>query len=168
MYGIAARGIGSLLKKFLTRPSGVKMFRGETLPYSAGRTSGTSFGHPVNRGRWHTTNPSIASRYATDAMGRGVPIIRSGTINPLAHEYTAGQHWFLNRSRGQLPVDRMRSIIQNLKQSVAQRDSPYSSTLKPFYGIKDLLRKIKDPKQREILKRLFFGDIRGLKTGGQV
>ena len=37
-----------------------------------------------------------------------------------------------------------------------------------FQGIKNLMRKIKDPTQREILRKLFFGSTRGLKSGGSV
>ena len=82
--------------------------------------------------------------------------------------------YMLDPARGALPVDRLRSIGLNLKDII----SPSTMRLEDiliggkktinFQGIKNLMRKIKDPRQREILRKLFFGSTRGLKSGGSV
>tara|TARA_B100000212_G_scaffold165733_1_gene124686 strand:- start:69 stop:716 length:648 start_codon:yes stop_codon:yes gene_type:complete len=206
---IAAAGRAKPSGIGLIKPSKLKelYMRGETLPHSAGLTGMQArvgrkqmFG-PGVQGRDVTTNRGTASAYAQSAMGRGVPIIRSKEITPSFREiatYDPYGHSFLryksypnhikiDPTRGQFPVDRGKSIMENIKSALRYRSDDYYSSLKyntakelaqrnpryfpelqRFYGIKDLIRKIKDPKQREILRKLFFGDISNLRQGGRV
>ena len=60
------------------------------------------------------------------------------------------------------------ALNYNTAKELAGRSSRYFPELQRFYGLRDLIRKIKDPKQREILRKLFFGDISKLKQGGRV
>ena len=84
--------------------------------------------------------------------------------------------FLLDASRGALPVDRLRSIGLNLKDLTRFRDPQHVNRFLidgpkapiNFQGIKNLIRKIKDPRQREVLIKLFFGSTRGLKSGGSV
>ena len=211
-------GIGSLLRDLFRRRNTIKpsklkelYMRGETLPYSVGRpgmqsrvrASGFGSGEmagPGLRGIDVTRYRDVASRYAQDAMGRGVPIIRSKRITPSLREIAAYDpvgYGFLRfqqypnhlkiPARGRFPVDRARSIMENIKSALKYRSDAYYANLKyntakelaarspyyfpemqRFYGLRDLVRKIKDPKQREILRKLFFGDISNLKQGGRV
>mgnify|MGYP001326171124 CR=1 FL=1 len=211
MIPLAIRGIIAAAKPGLQKikPSKIKelYMRGETLPHSAGRSGmqsrvrgGAEMAGPGLRGIDVTTNRGTASSYAQSAMGRGVPIIRSKEITPSFREiatYDPYGNAFLRfkeypshikiPARGQFPVDRGRSIMENIKSALRYRSDDYYSALKyntakelaerspryfpelqRFYGIKDLIRKIKDPKQREILRKLFFGDISNLRQGGRV
>jgi len=203
---IAAAGKTPLNK---IKPSKIKelYMRGETLPHSAGLSGmqsrirgGAEMAGPGLRGIDVTRYRDVASRYAQDAMGRGVPIIRSKRITPSLREIAAYDpvgHAFLRfkqypnhikiPARGRFPVDRGRSIMENIKSALKYRSDAYYANLKyytakelasrspryfpemqRFYGLRDLIRKIKDPKQREILRKLFFGDISKLKQGGRV
>ena len=144
---LGIRGLASLLPRFLGRGS-TQVFRGETLPHSVRKISGNI--HNLDEvGRFASISPKVANRYAMKGSDLGVPIVRSGRINPRAGEALSTNTFLLDASRGALPVDRMRSIGLNL-------------------GVKNLMRKIKDPRQREILLKLFFGSTRGLKLGGKV
>ena len=144
---LGIRGLASLLPRFLGR-GGTQVFRGETLPHSVRKISGNI--HNLDEvGRFASISPKVANRYAMKGSDLGVPIVRSGRINPRANEALSTNTFLLDASRGALPVDRMRSIGLNL-------------------GVKNLMRKIKDPRQREILLKLFFGSTRGLKLGGKV
>ena len=190
MIPLAVRGILSALKTGsrygkTIKPSKLKetYMRGETLPYSVGLPGNQLKYHGIESGRYVTQIPSIASKYSTNAMGKGVPIIRSKKITPSLKEIAFDDpdgHVLrqfkaypstivLDQTRKQFPVDRTRSIIENLKQAMVYRSKfAVPSQNKNFFGIRDLLRKIKDPEQKEILKKLFFGDITNLKKGGRV
>ena len=87
----------------------------------------------------------------------------------------------LDPGRARFPVDRGRSIMENIKSAMMYTSPMYKFAksagsripdslpeYKKFYGLRDLMRKIKDPEQREILRKLFFGDISKLKQGGRV
>ena len=147
MVPLALRGLASILPRLLGR-RGTQVFRGETLPHAVRKVSSNI--HNLDEvGRFASTSPKVANRYAMKGSDLGVPIVRSGRINPRAGEALSTNIFLLDASRGALPVDRMRSIGLNL-------------------GVKNLMRKIKDPTQREILRKLFFGSTRGLKSGGSV
>ncbi len=199
--GIIAAAGKTPLKKI--KPSKIKelYMRGETLPYSAGiagmqaRVGGKKMFGPGIQGRDVTRNRATASTYAQGAMDSGVPIIRSKKITPTFREigtddpYGAAFFRFkdypqmmkLDPGRARFPVDRGRSIMENIKSAMMYTSPMYKFAksagsripdslpeYKKFYGLRDLLRKIKDPEQREILRKLFFGDISKLKQGGRV
>jgi len=170
---LGIRGLASLLPKFLGRGS-TQVFRGETLPHSVRKISGNI--HNLDEvGRFASISPKVANRYAMKGSDLGVPIVRSGRINPRAGEALSTNTFLLDASRGALPVDRMRSIGLNLKDIIRPSTASFDDFLVGggkssinFQGIKNLMRKIKDPRQREILLKLFFGSTRGLKLGGKV
>ena len=187
MIPLALRGLASILPRLLGR-RGVKVYRGETLPHGVRGVSSFLKDDLGKVGRFSTIYPATANRYAMKGSSKGVPIIRSGRINPRASESITGtvntktwkpestmSTYLLDPARGALPVDRMRSIGLNLKDIIRPSTARLDDFLAgggrssiDFQGIKNLIRKIKDPKQREILRKLFFGSTRGLKSGGIV
>tara|TARA_R100001463_G_scaffold38049_4_gene81794 strand:+ start:119 stop:646 length:528 start_codon:yes stop_codon:yes gene_type:complete len=171
---LGIRGLASLLPRFLGRGS-TQVFRGETLPHSARQVSSYLTDDLDKVGRFASISPKVANRYAMKGSDLGVPIVRSGRINPRAGEALSTNTFLLDASRGALPVDRMRSIGLNLKDIIRPSTASFDDFLVGggkssinFQGIKNLMRKIKDPRQREILLKLFFGSTRGLKLGGKV
>ena len=171
----------------ISRPR--RFYRGDVLPFGSTRVGGQAFQltrtgtgrqlhGPGLQGVDLTTDPSKARFYAGFARYGGVPVIRSQRYKPgvnldmdelfslFPRNYPRNflpDHIRINPRRGLVPIDRTRSILENLRQTfIPERYD------RPLEGIRALIRKIKDPKQREILRKLFFGDISKLKQGGKV
>ena len=165
-----------------------RFYRGDVLPFGSTRVGGQAF-HLTGTGTGRqlqgpglqgidlTTSPRTAQTYANFARYGGVPVIRSQRYKPgvnldmdelfslYPRNYPRNfipDHIRINPRRGLVPIDRTRTILENLRQLIPERYD------RPFEGIRALITKIKNPEQREIIKRILTGDIKGLRTGGQV
>ena len=167
-----------------------RFYRGDVLPFGtiprvggqAYRQTSTGTGAALHgpglQGVDLTTNLAKARTYADFARyGGGVPVIRSQRYKPgvnldmdelfslYPRSYPRNfipDHIRINPRRGLVPIDRTRTILENLRQLIPDRYD------RPLAGIRALIKKIKNPEQREIIKRILIGDTKGLRTGGQV